>query len=377
MVDLYSSKPPAQTRVVVAMSGGVDSSVTACLLKQQGYDVVGVTLNLQPQSNSDRRCCGGASDACDAARVCHQIGVPHYVLDYADLFKKEVIDDFLDSYTRGQTPVPCIRCNERVKFADLLRMGQTLEADMLATGHYSILEPIATQPLTMALYTPDDLSKDQTYFLFTMTQAQLNYIRFPLGRFTKQYVRAIAAQNQLVVAAKKDSQDICFVSTHYADMLRQWRPESLKKGPIYHINGTLLGEHEGLPLYTIGQRRGLGVASPDGEPLYVVRLDHSQQAVYLGPRLALVTRKVWLSQTNWLGDAPLTVDGQDIYVKIRSTQGPACARVYLDWDGRVAVDLLEGECGVACGQACVFYEKKGSHARVLGGGWIQETVGSC
>ncbi len=362
---------PSVTRVVVAMSGGVDSSVVAALLKREGYDVVGVTLQLYDHGEATHRkgaCCAG-QDILDARRVAEAIGIPHYVLDYEDRFRQAVIDRFAESYLAGETPVPCVSCNQTVKFHDLLDTARSLGAQALATGHYvtSRLMPSGHR----GLYRPADLDRDQSYFLFATTQEQLDFLRFPLGHLPKSETREIARSLGLPVADKHDSQDICFVpSGRYAEVIERLKPDAVGPGEIVHVDGRVLGTHDGIIRYTVGQRRGIGVSV--GEPLYVVRLDADRRQVVVGPREALMTRRLHLRDVNWLGDEPieaLGAEGQEIWVRVRSTRAPQTALVFLE-EGRVVVELVEGEHGVAPGQAAVFYDAPDGGARVLGGGTI-------
>ena len=364
---------PARTRVVVAMSGGVDSSVVAGLLKGAGYDVVGVTLQLYDHGEATHRkgaCCAG-QDIQDARRVAETLGIPHYVLDYEERFRRSVIDPFAESYIAGETPVPCVSCNQTVKFADLLETARQLGAEALATGHYVRSDKVGNR---RGLFRPVDLDRDQSYFLFATTPAQLDFIRFPLGGMTKAETRAAARDLGLAIADKSDSQDICFVpSGRYADVIQKLKPEAGGAGDIVHIDGRVLGRHDGIIHYTVGQRRGIGVAF--GEPLYVVKLDPAGRRVIVGPRAALTTRRLHLRGVNWLGDGTLdTIGGAglEIFARVRSTRPPLPARL-LAAGGGIVVDLAAGEAGVAPGQACVFYDGDGAGARVLGGGWIERT----
>ncbi len=369
--SLGFAKPPARTRVVVAMSGGVDSSVVAAMLAREGYDVVGVTLQLYDHGMALAKkgaCCAGR-DIHDARRVAETMGFPHYVLDYESRFREAVIDEFADSYLAGATPIPCVRCNERVKFRDLLDTARDLGADCMATGHYIRR---ADGPAGPELHRAADPERDQSYFLFSTTREQLAWLRFPLGGLrSKAETRALAAEFGLTVADKPDSQDICFVPEgRYADVIEKLRPGAAEPGEIVDQAGAVLGTHQGVLRYTIGQRRGLGVSG--AEPLYVLRLDAHARRVVVGPREALATRRAPLGEVNWLGDRPFEEapqDGWEVLVKVRSTRPPVPARLRPTGGDAAQVELLTPEEGVAPGQACVFYAPEGT--RVLGGGWIR------
>ena len=367
--SLGFAKPPKDTRVVVAMSGGVDSSVVAAELAAEGYDVVGVTLQLYDHGAALAKkgaCCAGI-DIHDARRVAEEMGFPHYVLDYENIFKETVIDEFADSYLAGATPVPCIRCNERVKFKDLLATARDLDADCMATGHYiQRKEGVSGAELHMAA----DPMRDQSYFLFPTTQEQLDFLRFPLGHLeSKAETRALAVKHGLAVADKPDSQDICFVPDgNYAALIEKLRPEAASPGKIVDMEGNVLGDHRGVIHYTIGQRRGLGIGGLE-DPLYVVRLDADTREVVVGPKEALTTRIVPVREINWLGDAPFDSQKEwHLAVKVRSTRPPRAAIVRPLSATTAEVELLEPEEGVSPGQACVFYEDGGR--RIFGGGWI-------
>lgn len=367
--SLGFAKSPADTRVVVAMSGGVDSSVVAAYLSEQGYDVVGVTLQLYDHGAALAKkgaCCAGI-DIHDARRVAEERGFPHYVLDYENIFKDAVIDEFADSYLAGATPVPCIRCNERVKFKDLLETAKDLEADCMATGHYIQRKTGANGP---ELHSAADANRDQSYFLFSTTPEQLDFLRFPLGHLpSKDATREMAAQYGLSVADKPDSQDICFVPNgDYASVIEKLRPGAAEPGQIVHADGRVLGEHNGVIHYTIGQRRGLGIGGLS-EPLYVVKLDVDQKQVIVGAKEMLATRRVPVREINWLGDEPFTSrDEWHLSVKVRSTRPPRDAILRPISETEAEVELFAAEEGISPGQACVFYDPNGS--RIFGGGWI-------
>lgn len=367
--SLGFAKPPSETRVVVAMSGGVDSSVVAAELAAQGYDVVGVTLQLYDHGAALAKkgaCCAGR-DIHDARRVAETLGFPHYVLDYENRFREAVIDEFAESYLAGATPVPCIRCNERVKFRDLMETARDLDADCMATGHYIRRE---TGTGGAELHMAADPARDQSYFLFSTKQAQLDFLRFPLGGLaSKAETRALAVKHGLAVADKPDSQDICFVPNgNYAAVIEKLRPGAADPGEIVDMAGRVLGRHHGVIHYTIGQRRGLGIGGL-ADPLYVVRLDPEARQVVVGPKEALSRRIVPVREINWLGDAPFDSRAEwPMRVRIRSTRPPAEALVRPTGPDTAEVELLTPEEGVSPGQACVFYAPEGT--RVMGGGWI-------
>jgi tRNA-specific 2-thiouridylase len=357
----------AKKRIVVAMSGGVDSSVAAALVARAGHDAIGVTLQLYSSTASARKgaCCAG-QDIQDAKRVAASLNIPHYVLDYESRFRKAVIEDFADTYARGETPVPCVKCNEKVKFADLLETARELGADALATGHYVRR---VEGPNGAELHAAAESARDQSYFLFATTRAQLDYLRFPVGDMPKNEVRAIAAELGLVTAAKPDSQDICFVPQgRYTNVIDRLRPNAARPGDIVDLAGTVLGRHDGITHFTVGQRKGLGLSGNE-EPLFVLKLDAANARVVVGPRAALASTIITLRDVNWLVTAKAPSDCQvtiDCQVKVRSMRPPVPARVIPLESGAARVELPAPEDAIAPGQACVFYDG----ARVLGGGWI-------
>ncbi len=368
----------ARLRVVAAMSGGVDSAVAAALMQQQGHEVIGITLQLYDHGEATRRtgaCCAG-QDIHDARRAAERLGIAHYVLDYESRFRSAVIETFADSYVRGETPIPCVTCNQEVKFNDLLGTARDLGADLLVTGHYIERRDTGSGP---GLFRAADTARDQSYFLFATTRAQLELLDFPLGGMTKPEVRRMAADLGLPIAAKPDSQDICFVAGgRYADVVARLRPQAAEPGEIVHVDGRVLGRHEGVIHFTVGQRKGLGVAT--GEPLFVVRIEPDNRRIIVGPREFLAVDDILLRDVNWLGDAPLEeyLGGQgcglDLFVRVRSTQALRPATLVRDAQtGALHVRLPGGELGVARGQACVLYEDGGEQARLLGGGFIAGT----
>lgn len=378
-IDLDLAGEVSRTRVVVAMSGGVDSSVTAALVAEAGYDVVGITLQLYDHGISTKRkgaCCAGA-DIHDARSVAEKIGIPHYVLDYESRFRKSVMDDFADSYIRGETPIPCVRCNQTVKFNDLLTTAKQLGAQALCTGHY--VRRIVKNNV-IELHKGIDRLKDQSYFLFATTPEQLEYLRFPIGNLTKEATRAHALRLGLEVADKPDSQDICFVPEgDYVDVLSRLRPDAMDPGEIVDINGAVLGYHKGIINFTVGQRKGLGIggranagASGLTSPLYVIAVDPETKKVVVGPKSSLGRDIVKISEINWLENSSLNENGCRVMVKLRSSQEPISGMLFLELDRTARLVLDEKEFGISPGQAAVFYSYEDT-TKIIGGGWIAIT----
>ena len=367
--SLGIKKPPKNTKIVVAMSGGVDSSVVAALMKEEGYNVTGITLKLYDdikKSNKSRQCCAG-QDIVDAKRVSETLDIDHKILYYQKKFKAEVVDSFIDSYTSGETPIPCVQCNQTVKFRDLFKFAKELKADALITGHYVLRHDDNGEG---KMYRAEDKSRDQSYFLFTTTQEQLDYLRFPLGSINKSETRMIASKLKLNVAAKPDSQDICFVPNgDYASVIKKYRPSSFKKGDILDLKGIKLGSHDGIINFTIGQRKGIKISSK--EPLYVIDIRAKDNSIIVGPQDYLNIKELYLRDTNLLSDTK--VFDEDIFIKVRSTGKLIKAKVTIKRNSAI-VKILENEKGISPGQACVFYSKDNFGDRVLGGGWIDKTT---
>ncbi len=367
--SLGIKKPPKDTKIVVAMSGGVDSSVVAALMKQEGYNVTGITLKLYDdikKSKKSRQCCAG-QDIVDAKRVSETLDIDHKILYYQKKFKAEVVDSFIDSYTSGETPIPCVKCNQTVKFRDLFKFAKELKADALITGHYVLRHEDNGEG---KMYRAEDKSRDQSYFLFTTTQEQLDYLRFPLGSINKSETRTIASKLKLNVAAKPDSQDICFVPNgDYASVIKRFRPTSFKEGDILDLKGKKLGSHDGIINFTIGQRKGIKISSK--EPLYVIDIRAKDNSIIVGPQDCLNIKELYLRDTNLLSDTK--VFNEDIFIKVRSTGKLIKAKVILQ-NNSANVKILENEKGISPGQACVFYSRDNFGDRVLGGGWINKTT---
>jgi tRNA-specific 2-thiouridylase len=359
-------KKPSETTVVVAMSGGVDSSTVAGMMKRDGYNVIGITLKLYDNGKevvSSKQCCSG-QDIMDAKRVAHKLGIEHKILYYQNKFKQGVIDNFVDSYLKGETPIPCVQCNQTVKFKDLFKVAKDLKADALITGHYV---KSVTSGNETNMYRAIDENRDQSYFLFNTTREQLNYLRFPLGGMLKDETRSIAKELDLNVADKPDSQDICFVpSGDYASVIRKFRPDSLKKGNIKNLDGKVIGVHDGIINFTIGQRKGIKVSN--SEPLYVIKINSDKNEIVVGPKEKLGKKNININNLNLLVDKKQL--SKNILVKVRSTGKLLDASVNFKDDNSAEVNLKDFEDGISPGQACVFYDLDKQGHKVLGGGWI-------
>ena len=367
--SLGIKKSPKDTKVVVAMSGGVDSSVVAGLMKEEGYDVTGITLKLYDDSKTSkegRQCCAG-QDILDAKRVSEHLNINHKILFYQKKFKEEVIDSFIDSYVAGETPIPCVQCNQTVKFRDLFKYAKDLNADALVTGHY--VTRIQNNG-TASMYRAKDANRDQSYFLFSTTQEQLDYLRFPLGEIEKEETRIIANKLSLNVADKPDSQDICFVPNgDYSSVIKKFRPESFKAGDILDLSGKKIGEHEGIINYTIGQRKGIKISNTD--PLYVVNIDSEKNTIIVGPKNSLIIQNLQLRDLNLLGSQKEF--DKVIFIKVRSTGKLLKAKIKIK-DKLANVEIIDGEAGISPGQACVFYSTDDYGDKLLGGGWIYKSA---
>jgi len=362
------NKKPSDTTVVVAMSGGVDSSTVAGIMKKDGYNVIGITLKLYDDGKevaTSKQCCSG-QDIMDAKRVANKLGIEHKILYYQDKFKQGVVDNFVESYLKGETPIPCVQCNQTVKFKDLFDVSKDLKADALVTGHY--VKSI-TDNKTTNMYRAIDENRDQSYFLFSTTREQLNYLRFPLGGMFKDKTREIAKNLDLNVADKPDSQDICFVPNgDYASVIQKFRPDSFQKGNIRNLEGDVIGVHDGIINFTIGQRKGIKVS--DKEALYVLKINSDKNEIIVGPKEKLAKKVIYLKNINLLTNKEDL--RQNILVKVRSTGSLLEAKVDLMEDSKANVNLLYPEDGISPGQACVFYSKDQFGHKVLGGGWIKE-----
>ena len=367
--SLGINKPNKKTKVVVAMSGGVDSSVVAGLMKDEGYDVTGITLKLYDDtkpSKEGRQCCAG-QDILDAKRVSEQLNINHEILYYQKKFKSEVIDNFIDSYTAGETPIPCVQCNQTVKFRDLFKYSKDLNADALVTGHY--IRRVQNNGKS-SMYRARDLTRDQSYFLFSTSQEQLDFLRFPLGDIEKTETRNIAKKLNLNVAEKPDSQDICFVPNgDYSSVIKKFRPESFNHGDILDTRGQIIGQHDGIINYTVGQRRGIKIATK--EPLYVIQINNNNNTIVVGSKNFLKINKIILRELNILGNSKDFKN--ELLIKVRSTGKLLKANVKIDTNS-AEVNIINGESGISPGQACVFYLKDDTGDKVLGGGWIDKTI---